>query len=165
MATRHRTPYYTRELESGQWYQDYVAENLLSEGIPIVSFQSREFQLTRGENALGLEIKYDKKFGDTGRFWIEVAEKSDPEIVTWTPSGIDRDDNAWLYGIGDEYEFFVFSKRTLKRYREVKQPEIVINNMGTSRGFLLPRALAAELVDRVFVFALRPQHVEDVEEF
>ena len=145
--------YYQKQLEAGQRFQDYIASRLYDEGIVLVNFQSREAQQEDGENKLGLEIKWDDKLAQTGNVWIEVEEKSDPQQPRYVPSGIDRDDGTWLYGIGDYREFFVFSKRTLRKYRQHTDPTIVENGTKTSRAFLLPRQLATELAELMFYWS------------
>lgn len=141
------TNYYADRLEDGQLYQDYVAWRLCQEGIPLVNYQTRLAQLQMGENALGLEIKFDDKLEHTGNLWIEVAEKTDPARLSWTPSGIYRDD-SWLYAIGNYRELFIFSIKLIRA--GAKQREIIENNRQTSQGFLLPRATAAAWADRMF---------------
>jgi hypothetical protein len=128
--------YYKEKLEQGLNYQDIVVEELYKNGLPIISYSSKKFQVMIGENKAGIEIKNDNKFRTSGNFYIETAEKSDPNNENFIPSGINRNDNTWLYIIGDSIGFFVFSKKQLKilsnktNYRKVQIP--------TSQGFLLP---------------------------
>lgn len=144
-------PTYQSQLEDGQAYQDFVAEKLYHEGIVLVNFQSRASQLRVGENLLGLEIKYDKQFIKTGNLYIEIAEKSDASNRQFVTSGIYRDDNTWLYGIGNYDELFLFSKRTLRKvYEHRKRDTDAYKETPTSRGFVLPRREAAELAERCF---------------
>lgn len=103
MATR--SAYYEKQLNDGQAFQDFIAQRLYAEGIVLINFQSREAQSKHGENMLGLEIKLDKRFADTSQLWIEIAEKTEPTQPIWVAAGIDRDDNSWLYGIGNYDEF------------------------------------------------------------
>jgi hypothetical protein len=66
-----------------------------------------------------------------------VSEKSNADNVNFINSGIYRNDNTWLYIIGNYKILFIFGKSTLKlmykskRYREVEIP--------TSKGFLVPK--------------------------
>jgi hypothetical protein len=101
---------------------------------------------------MGLEIKWDDKFATTGNLFIETAEKKTADQPTWTPSGIDRDDNAWLYGIGNYAEFFLFSKRTLREVARRPGVRIQENSRRTGRGFLLPRLAASECCERAFAW-------------
>lgn len=128
--------YYRDRLEVGLEYQDFIADLLFSElFIPISTYQSRKYQL-RGENKQGIEIKFDDRYRTTGNLYFEIAEKSDPSKANYFPSGVYRDDNTWLYIIGDYAAVFIFGKRFLielhktGKCREVETP--------TSRGFLLP---------------------------
>lgn len=130
------TPYYKEKLKQGEHFQDYVVDLLYENGLPIISYSSKEYQCNIGENKAGIEIKNDMNFRKTGNLYIETAEKSDPNNKDYFPSGIFHDDNTWLYLIGDTDKIFVLSKKQLrvlfaaKKYREVETP--------TSRGFLLP---------------------------
>lgn len=130
------TDYYKKQLESGQYYQDYVVEKLYDYGIPLINYSSKEFQVFIGENKAGVEIKFDKMFRKTGNFWIEVAEKTNSQNLEYVPSGIFRKDNTWLYILGDLEEIYILSKEQLQRISS--QFEIIENNMKTSKGFLLP---------------------------
>ena len=83
---------------------------------------------------LGAEIKRDGKFRETGNIYIETSEKSHPDKPEFTPSGILRKDNSWLYVIGDEKTIYIFSTKYLQllanRYQVKETP--------TSRGFIMP---------------------------
>ena len=128
--------YYREKLNQGLNYQDFVVEELYKVGLPIISYSSKEYQIMIGENKAGLEIKNDQLFRKTGNFYIETAEKSKAENRDYVKSGIYRNDNTWLYLMGDFNEIFVFSKKQLQilersnKYKTVKTP--------TSKGFLLP---------------------------
>ena len=136
METNYKA-YYNKQLSAGQAYQEWISTvsyDLFK--IKIESYSTKEEQYNIGENALGMEIKNDQKFRETGNLYIEVKEKSHPENYNYVDSGIYRTDNSWLYCIGDYNTFYIFGKNHLqqlhksKKYREVKTP--------TSIGFLLP---------------------------
>jgi len=142
------TSYYKEKLEQGLTYQDFVTEKLYEIGIPVISYSSKKYQHMVGENKAGIEIKNDARFRETGNFYIEVAEKSHSDIRNFTESGIFRNDNTWLYIIGDYEEIFIFSKRQL-RLVEDKFDHVSIP---TSKGFLLPidyarKFLALKVID------------------
>lgn len=131
------TEEYKEKLQAGLEYQDYITDLLLHEiGLPISTYSSRKYQ-HRGENAQGVEIKLDDKMAETGNIYIEVAEKANADNPYYVPSGIYRDDNTWLYVIGNYEEIYIWAKKFLVnlhktgRYREVEIP--------TSRGFLIDR--------------------------
>ena len=111
------TPYYEEMLHKGQEYQDFVMLKLHVAGIVLQCIQSKKYQLKR-ENLLGLEIKFDDRMKDTGNLYIEVAEKSDPANREFIASGIYREDENWLYGIGDYSQMFIFSKKRLQKVYE-----------------------------------------------
>lgn len=126
--------YYAKQLEIGLEFQDVVTGALYQRGIVVVGYASRRYQNECGENMLGAEIKRDGKFRETGNLYIETAEKAHPDRREYVPSGIHRNDNSWLFVIGDEKKIFIFSTKYLRmlepRYRTVEKP--------TSRGFLMP---------------------------
>lgn len=127
--------YYALKLEEGLKFQDHVTDVLYEHGMVIVTYVSKARGL-RAENRLGVEIKRDGRFRETGNLCFETAEKSRPGNPNYVSSGIYRDDNAWLYLIGDEKTMWVFSKKFLQeldrsgRYRTYE--------ISTSRGFLMP---------------------------
>lgn len=140
-------PYYREKLKQGIEYQDYIFDKLYSLGLPLISYGSKKYQIEKGENKAGFEIKFDDKFAITGNFWIEVAEKSNANNEYWIPSGICRDDNTWLYLIGNYEIIYIFAKLHLKLIQT--QYNIIINNTKTSKGFLLPKKRANILAVRI----------------
>lgn len=126
--------YYQAQLEAGLHFQDVVTRALYHHGIVIVGYCSKYFQQNEGENILGIEIKRDDRFRETGNLYIEVAEKSHPDNLRYVNSGIMRNDNQWLFVIGDEEEVWIFSTKYLRklkdRFRRWEGP--------TSIGHLMP---------------------------
>mgnify|MGYP001590487750 CR=1 FL=1 len=131
---RYQNGYYAQKLEEGLQFQDVVTQALYMRGIVVVGYASRRFQNTHGENMLGAEIKRDGEFRKTGNLYIEVAEKSHPDRPNFVPSGIMREDNSWLFVIGDERTVWIFSTKYLRllvdRWRRVEK--------ATSIGHLCP---------------------------
>lgn len=122
---------YHERFQEGLKFQDYVADILMmSYGIPLSSYSSEEYQMNVGENIQGIEIKLDNRCTETLRLSIEIAEKTDPKQNNYTPSGIYRCDNSWLYIQGNTQRFYCFAKNTLKllhktgRYQEHTLPTI-----------------------------------------
>lgn len=142
--------YYAEKLNLGLEFQDFIFDKLYEIGLPLISYSSKKYQVEKGENKAGFEIKYDMMFRKTGNFWIEVAEKSNPNNPKWIPSGIHRDDNAWLYIIGDYEEIYIFAKQHLLLIES--QYEIFENKMKTSRGFKLPVKRSRIIAARVLSF-------------
>ena len=142
----HYEDYYNKQLKAGQEYQDFITKDLMNYGICYVQFNSRKFQQNIGENSAGIEIKHDMRFQDTGNLYIEISEKSDPNNQNFIKSGIYRNDNSFLYVIGDYKEYWILSKKTLislhksEIYREVEIP--------TSQGYLLPRNEADKFCEK-----------------
>jgi len=131
---KYKDGYYADKLEQGLQFQDIVTKELYQRGIVVVGFSSRRYQNKYGENMLGAEIKRDGMFRDTRNLYIEIAEKSHPDKLEYIPSGIYREDNSWLYVIGDEETIYIFSVKYLrlleKRYEKKTKT--------TSKGFVMP---------------------------
>uniref|UniRef100_A0A6M3J4U2 Uncharacterized protein n=1 Tax=viral metagenome TaxID=1070528 RepID=A0A6M3J4U2_9ZZZZ len=137
--------------EEGLEFQDFVADLLLRElGIALTSFSSRRYQWVHGENRQGIEIKLDKRILETGNVSIEVAEKSRADMPTWTPSGIMRHDNAWLYVQGNPQIVLVFGKATLRLVYKKRYASKVWQPKPTIRTFLLPLSEARRVALKVF---------------
>lgn len=138
------TEYYKEKLEAGLEYQDFIADELRKADpcIILCAYSSRKYQNEKGESASGIEIKHDMRLKDTGNLYIEVAEKSNPNLQNYTPSGIYRKDNTFLYLIGDKEQAFMFSKAQLKLVYEDKNAwksrGIVERKTPTSIGFTFP---------------------------
>lgn len=133
--------YRSEKIASGTRFQDHVVDQLFRRrGLVIMQFASKEYQIRIGESLNGIEIKNDEKYAVTGNLWIEVGEKALPRNGEFAPSGILRDDNAWLYVIGDYKILFAFAKRNLVLLYESKRYRVVENDRKTSIGFLLPAA-------------------------
>jgi len=135
------TPYYKECFEKGLEYQDFVADMLADKySILLTSYSSERYQLAVGENRQGIEIKFDDQFKNTGNLYIEFAEKRNGDNEKYVDSGIMREDNSWLYLIGDYNNIYIFGINFLKRmyiskkYKEVETP--------TSKGFLINKETA-----------------------
>lgn len=126
---------YADNLIDGGEYQDFVMDQLYMNGIPIANYSSKKYQLMKGENRAGIEIKFDRMLEDTGNLWIEVAEKSNLDNLEYVPSGIHR--NSWLYVIGNFKEIYIFPQNILKMI--AKKYLLRENGTKTSMGFLIPR--------------------------
>jgi hypothetical protein len=132
------TENYKKCLQKGLEFQDYITDILIQKlGISLSTYCSSKYQNISGENKQGFEIKFDDVYIKTGNIYIEVKEKSDANNLNYVDSGIYRNDNTWLYLIGNYTEVYIFSKKHLKlmhitrKYKEVKTP--------TSIGFLIPK--------------------------
>jgi hypothetical protein len=128
--------YYEQQLTLGQEYQDFISDILCKRGLTIRNYTSRKYQLSRGENLIGLEIKNDTQISVYGNLFIEVAERRNLSMP-FMASGIYAG-NSILYLIGNHERYFLFATNTLRaihqsgRYREIT----IARN--TSRGFKLP---------------------------
>jgi len=125
-------------------YQDFICEWLAKNyGIVLTIFTSQKKQY-KGESLQGFEIKYDMKYKETGNIYIEIGEKSEPREGEYIKSGILRNDNTWLYLIGNYKTLYIFSKKQLISIYEKKlyYKYIPDNNTETSEGFLLTENMA-----------------------
>jgi hypothetical protein len=140
--------YYAKKLQQGLEYQDYVFEKLYDVGIATIAYSSKKYQNTKGENKAGFEIKFDDRLKSTGNLYIEIAEKSHPANKDFVPSGIYRNDNTWLYMIGNYDTIFIFDKKRLRKICDGKYYKKIggrfIDSVPTSRGFTLPAKYAEE---------------------
>ena len=130
---------YNDQLKEAQEFQDYWCDYLWkNECIAIANFSSQKYQYEVGENLQGFEFKYDKLFKDTNNLWIEIEERTKPEY-SYKPSGILREDNAWIYCIGNYDTLYLFTVKGLRKLYKNQYSEIRENTIRTSRGFLLPK--------------------------
>jgi len=137
--------------EEGLEFQDFIGDLLLSVlGIPLTSYCSKEWQYNRGENRQGIEIKLDRRILETKNVSIEVAEKSKATMPDWTPSGIFRDDNSWLYVQGNREIVFVIGKSILRLMHDKEYIDKVRENTPTVKAFLMPISEARRIALKVF---------------
>lgn len=134
--------YRKRQIQSGQVFQDFVVDccyHILH--MPISPYGSKLYQQNVGESINGVEIKNDRYFGrkekPTGQLWIETAEKARPRSGDYAKSGIYRNDNTWLYIIGDYNTIFVFAKKMLLGLHSTGKYPQQENRTKTSLGFFL----------------------------
>lgn len=150
------TPYYQEMLQKGLKYQDFVMMNLHREGIVLQPIQSKEYQLKR-ENLLGMEIKFDDRRRETGNFYFELYEKSDPQNEQFVTSGILRNDYSWLYAIGDYSGIYICSKKKLQQiYEKVEKGKSIFDafivKIPTSIGMVIPEEKVKILCEKYVEF-------------
>lgn len=149
MATSYEE-YRATKTEAAMEFQDFAMDCLLKYlGFLVQQYVSKPYQYKVGESRTGIEFKFDMKRAETGNLWIETGEKARPRDGDYWPSGIDKGDNTWLYVIGDYEVIYVFSVKTLRRYRDWGASKVRENNGGTSTGFLMPESDAAKYADTV----------------
>lgn len=123
--------------QSGMEFQDFVCTELSNHGIILQNLSSKKYQFTVGENLQGFEIKLDRRFLETNRLSIEIAEKSNRDVPVWTASGIYRVDNTWLYIQGNYERLYIFPKNFLIKLHESKKYTEDESN-GTIKKYYLP---------------------------
>lgn len=135
------TEEYKRKLQEALEYQDFIADQLLKQlGIVITIYSSEKLQFA-GETRQGIEIKHDKLMSSTGNVYIEISEKTNAMNSHYIPSGIYKNDNTWLYLVGNHSEAFIFGKGVLQSIYEAKhcwiQYGIEEHETPTSQGFTM----------------------------
>lgn len=150
METRYSNTKYADPLQMGAEYQDFLCLELVKVGIIVQNFSSRHYQNCHGENAQGIEIKHDTMWESTGNLYIETAEKTRDTNELYINSGIYREDNSWLYAIGNYTACWILSKNLLVDYH--KSGKATEKVTPTSKGFLLPIKLADKLCCKKLVF-------------
>lgn len=124
-------------LQMGAEFMDFVMETLQKRGVILQPYTSKKKQYNVGESLQGWEVKLDNRCLDTGRLSIEIAEKTARSVPVWTPSGIYRRDNTWIYIQGNYQKFYWFQKNILVGLHKSGRYEEAEFN-GTVRKFYLP---------------------------
>tara|TARA_R110002020_G_scaffold406109_1_gene616140 strand:+ start:161 stop:592 length:432 start_codon:yes stop_codon:yes gene_type:complete len=132
-------------LELGRQFQDTILFDLNKRGISFSNYTSKKFQYEVGENTAGIEIKHDMKFRITGNLFIEIATKT--RNNDWIKSGIFRDDNSWLFLIGDQKKYWIFGKKSLQRVLNFSNFKSILTT--DSKGYLLPVKDADNFAEKV----------------
>ena len=132
--------YYEDRLAEGQKFEEYIGKLFFERFAINLDFTGKDNQNLIGETLQGIEIKFDNRFKETRNIYIEVAEKTNPNNDEYVKSGIYREDNTWLYVIGDYQTIYMFSKKHLKLLKDKCHPV----NTPTSMGFLVPEFTADE---------------------
>ena len=137
MGESGMSDYYEQKLALGQEYQDFIADQLWElYRWRIQNYTSQQYQLKKGENPQGVEIKHDTLMNKTGNLYIEISECNDPGRPH-VPSGIYTEHSIW-YLIGDYQRAFLFETKTLQDIHKQCIYDVIKIDRTTSRGFLLP---------------------------
>lgn len=135
-----------KRLFKGSEYQDFVVMECMKIGLPIIMTSTYINQNKYGESFNGFEIKFDDNFKKTGNLYFEYEERRQNKD-NWVKSGIKKDDNTWIYIIGDYDNIFFFSKNTLNKIAEyidkggkvgAKTLRELKKEINTSRGYTIP---------------------------
>ena len=132
--------YYEDRLAEGQKFEEYIKKVFFERFAINLDFTGKDNQNLIGETLQGIEVKFDNRFKETRNIYIEVAEKTNPANDEYIKSGIYREDNTWLYVIGDYDTLYMFSKKHLKLLKDKCQSVIT----PTSMGFLVPQFMSDE---------------------
>jgi hypothetical protein len=136
-----------QKFKKGISFESYIADWFQKEkGISLSTYHAHNEQ-RKGENRQGVEIKNDQLFKDTGNLFISVKRQYGSLMINW---GVFKEDNTWLYVIGDKSKHWIFLRKNLQRYFVVKQPilkKVAIEKNGYEYGFLLPCDIADNMAD------------------
>ena len=135
-------------LEKGRIFQDYILFDLNKRGISFSNYTSKKFQYKVGENTAGIEIKHDMMFRKTNNLFIEIKTKC--RNGSWLKSGIYRNDNTWLFLIGDKLKYWIFGKQSLKRILS-QDGKYKLVQTKDSAGYLLPVQDASIYAEKVII--------------
>jgi hypothetical protein len=141
--------------QDGLEFQDFVCAQLAKHAVVLQNLASKKYQFEVGENLQGYEIKLDNNCTLTGRLSIEVAEKTrDDDSLPWTPSGILRNDNTWLYIQVNYSVLYIFAKRFLLNYYDSKKdiPGFIVAKRGTVKTFYVSNDNARKHAAKVLEF-------------
>jgi len=127
--------YYEDKLDEGQKFENHVKRVFFERFAINLDFTGKDNQNKIGETLQGIEVKFDNRFKETGNLYIEVAEKTNADNPEFIKSGIFRDDNTWLYVIGNYKVLYIFAKKTLL---EIKGKFNHVNT-STSMGYLIDK--------------------------
>ena len=145
--------YYKEKLAQGEQYQAFIQDVFDSHlGIKFTCFDTKDEQYNIGESKAGIEIKFDSRISETNNLYIETEEKSHKNKNNYSPSGIYRSDNTWLYVIGDYKKIFLLSKMKLVRISHLlDNGKYSFRNVitDTSKGFLIPIKEACNIAEKV----------------
>jgi len=136
-------------LESGNSFQDMVADVLFNKLHIIIQYiTSKNGQYKTGESMQGIEVKLDRRCTETRRLSIEIAEKTQASLPNWTPSGIYRNDNSWLYVQGNEKTIWIFSHTMLRLLHKSGKYAPDKEAYGTIKKYYLPVSDADKYADK-----------------
>lgn len=133
---------YQESLELGKQFEEYCYRWIeVYKRTKISRCEGKETQVQVGENYFGIEFKLDQRFRQTQRLYIELKERSSP-FLGFTPSGIYRKDNTFIYAIGDWETLYLFDKNRLRKVHEwakrTNPPGHLFRETPTSVGWCLP---------------------------
>ena len=136
----------TNKQAKGLEFESYIMDWFSNEKrINLSHYTLLNEQIYKGENRQGIEIKNDQRFKETGNLFISIAR--DYGYIKYE-SGIYKD-QSWLYVIGCEDEFYVFSIKHLKQYYEHNKPRLfdgfTSSKNGIEKGFLLSKKQAERI--------------------
>jgi hypothetical protein len=156
MRPQYRDSNIVDPYEKGCRYQDFICDELADASPPIIiqNYCSEMWQVTKGENRQGIEIKNDDRHRETGRMSFEIGERKNLDRP-WVKSGIYSPSLYYLQG--DYRHALLFKTAVLRAYVEQMKPEIVEHNPPTIRKFYIGVMEARRLAERIFYFDERGQ--------
>jgi len=127
--------------------------------LKIGMFHTKEEQFSKGENKLGIEIKFDMESLNTGNLYFEISEKSKPREGEYCTSGVFRKDNSISYLIGNHERFFIILKKEIIKYIDNKKDKL-LKDIKTSKGFPINIEVVKKLPEVLsFEFQTKPFNI------
>lgn len=121
--------------------EDYILTMLrMFYGASFDSNRARENQYRHGENAFGLELKFDIQSERYPNLYIESYRRDNHNQEFWKSSLL-KDDGSWLWCQFNRNECWFFMKENLRRIYDhrVELGYTERQLKSTSMGFLLPK--------------------------
>ena len=141
---------FSERLAMGKTFEEEASRFLTSQGFPIGLHFSAAGQWEWGESAAHCEIKFDRRWKETGNLFIETRERRNADGTSaWRPAGIYDAAAPWFYLIGDRNKLWLLSVALLIRMDfSAKYPRA---SLPTAEGFLLPVGVADQWAIRLFL--------------
>ena len=142
-----KTDSYIQHYKQGVEYENFIEDLFLERlHIKLFFYKSKHFQNKVGETHQGIEVKFDDRIKETGNIYFEYEEAC--KTSGCIPSGVFKQDNSWLYVIGDYSTIYVFSKNRLINFltnsKDVRKVEAQ-----SSKGYLVKKELAETIAEKI----------------
>lgn len=92
-------------------------------------------------------IEYNEYYKNQLERGLEYSEKSNANNKKYIHSGIERNDNTWIYCIGDYKVIYIMSKNWLQQFKKCKDIRHITTT--TSKGYLFPEVMALKYAIKI----------------
>jgi len=140
---------YFKKTEGSELFELFCANELTEKsGVLLRLTTTFDDQVHIGDTEL-IEFKNDKRSADTGNFFFELYEKTDPKIPSWTKASVQKlgkNGYAPFLAIGTHDEVFILHKNVLARGLMCDVDKEEYRHIVTSHGFALSKKKLYEWV-------------------